>query len=107
MAGDKKMAPLSDIDCSGLGEGEGGWRDAGRVSRPVHRASWTRAVRSLLCSNMLIGLVTDSVLQCFCRSCKAPLGITLVRVFRFIFKWANDGKFIKKITARLNTRFKF
>lgn len=25
--------------------------------------------------NMLIGLVRDSVLQCFCHSCKAPLGI--------------------------------
>ncbi|EFN74061.1 hypothetical protein EAG_07855 [Camponotus floridanus] len=24
---------------------------------------------------MLIGLVRDSVLQCFCHSCKAPLGI--------------------------------
>jgi len=25
--------------------------------------------------NMLIGLVRDSVLQCFCHSCKAPLGV--------------------------------
>ncbi|KAF3427204.1 hypothetical protein E2986_06464 [Frieseomelitta varia] len=26
---------------------------------------------------MLIGLVRDSVLQCFCHSCKAPLGIVV------------------------------
>lgn len=26
-------------------------------------------------NNMLIGLMRDSVLQCFCHSCKAPLGI--------------------------------
>ncbi|KYM85713.1 Stathmin-4 [Atta colombica] len=26
-------------------------------------------------NNMLIGLVRDSVLQCFCHSCKAPLGV--------------------------------